>query len=122
MTDRERAIESIRRTLDASAALRRHLLETERSGRRMVSALKRGVPIPEAVEASGSSAAELRRSTKDLLDEYEAARHQMRAAFILPSVEGGMSIGELGRTLGVSRQLASRLVREARETLATAAS
>jgi DNA-binding transcriptional regulator LsrR (DeoR family) len=31
-----------------------------------------------------------------------------------------MTIGELGRTLGVSRQLASRLVQEARETLATA--
>jgi hypothetical protein len=119
MTDRERAIESVDKTLEASAALRKHLLENERTGRRMISAIKRGVPIPEAVEASGSCAANLRRSTKDLLDNYESARHEMRAAFILPSIDGGMTIGDIGRTLGVSRQLASRLVQEARETLAT---
>jgi hypothetical protein len=122
MTDRERAIESIERTMEASVALRKHLLESERSGRKMISALKRGVPIPESVAASGSNAAELRRSTNDLLNDFELARHEMRAAFILPSVDGGMSIGEIGRALGVSRQLASRLVREARETLATVAS
>jgi DNA-directed RNA polymerase specialized sigma24 family protein len=122
MTDRERAIESIERTMQASVALRKHLLEGERSGRRMISALKRGVPIPDSVAAAGSSAAELRRSTNDLLNDYEGARHEMRTAFILSSVEGGMSIGEIGRVLGVSRQLASRLVREARETLAAVGS
>ena len=120
MSDSERAIASVERTLEASAALREHLLEMELTGRRMISAIERGVPITEAVEAAGSSAAEVRSSTKELLDNYESARHEMRAAFILPSVEGGMTIGELGRTLGVSRQLASRLVQEARETLATA--
>jgi hypothetical protein len=119
MTDRERAIESVERTLEASAALRKHLLENERTGRRMISAIRRGVPISEAVEASGSCAADLRRSTKDVLDDYESARHVMRAAFILPTVDGGTSIGEIGRTLGISRQLASRLVQEARETLTT---
>jgi len=51
----------------------------------------------------------------DLLEEFQHARHKMRIAFMLPSIDDGMSISEIARTLGVSRQLAQRLVHEARE-------
>jgi len=117
VTDRELAIESIEKALEASATLRRHLLDNERTGRKMIAALRRGVPISESVEASGKCAAELRSSTNELLDDYALARHQMRAAFMLPSLQEGMSIGDVARTLGISRQLASRLVSEAKNAL-----
>jgi hypothetical protein len=116
MTDRDRAIGSVEKALEVSAALRRQLLGNERMGRKMISALRRDTPISESVEVAGGCAAELRRSTNDLLAEYELARHQMRAAFLLPSLDEGMSIGDISRKLGVSRQLASRLVKEAKET------
>jgi hypothetical protein len=114
MTDHERAIASIEKSLDASAALRRHLVATERTGRKMIAALQRGVPISEAVVSAGGSPSELRRSTTEMLADYEHARHQMRTAFLLPTLAEGKSIGDIGRELGISRQLASRLVREAR--------
>jgi hypothetical protein len=114
--ERELAIRTVERTIESSVALRKHLVSTERTGRKMISALRRGVPISKSVEMTGASAAELRRSSHDLIAEYEHCRHEMRAAFLLPSLEEGMSIGDIGRALGISRQLASRLVKEARET------
>ena len=114
MTDRDRAIESIERALEVSAVLRRQLVANERTGRKMIGALRRHVPISECVDASGASAAGVRRSTNDVLAEYAQARHQMRAAFLLPAIGEGMSIAAISRKLGVSRQLASRLVLEAK--------
>ena len=122
MNDRQHAIESVERTLEVSAALRRHLVANERTGRKMIAALQSGVPISQAVEASGQNSADVRRSTNSLLDEYEYARHHMRDAFIIPALDEGMSIGDIGRSLGVSRQLASRLVHDAKEALTSAAS
>lgn len=116
MDQREQAILAVERTVEASVALRKHLVSTERTGRKMISALRRGVPISKSVEATGACPAELRQSSHDLIAEFEHCRHEMRAAFLLPSLDEGMTIGEISRTLGVSRQLASRLVKEARET------
>ena len=113
MADYEDAIASVERVIDASAALRKHLVMNEKAGRRIIAALRSGVDPWNAVDASGQSAAALRSSTNDLLHGYEQARHRMRTAFILPSLEGGRSIGYIGRSLGVSRQLASRLASEA---------
>jgi hypothetical protein len=114
--ERELAIRTVERTIETSAALRKHLVSTERTGRRIVSALRRGAPISKSVETAGANPAELRKSSHDLFSEYEHCRHEMRAAFLLPSLDEGMSIGDIGRALGISRQLASRLVREARDT------
>jgi hypothetical protein len=114
--ERELAIRTVERTIEASVALRKHLVSMERTGRRMISALRRGTPISKSVETAGANPAELRQSSHDLFSEYEHCRHEMRAAFLLPSLDEGMSIGDIGRALGISRQLASRLVREARDT------
>ena len=114
--ERELAIRTVERTIEASAALREHLASSERTGRKMISALRRGVPISRSVEVTGASPSELRQSSYDLIAQYELCRHEMRAAFLLPSLDEGMSIGDIGRALGISRQLASRLVKEARDT------
>lgn len=110
------AIQAIEETMAASAALREHLKRTERIGRRMVSALQQGAAISDAVEAAGECPAELRQTAQDSLDNYESCRHRMRELFMVASLEEGLSIGEVARKLGVSRQLASRLIRGASET------
>ena len=114
--ERELAIRTVERTIASSVALRKHLVSTERTGRKMISALRRGVAISKSVETTGASPGELRQSSHDLIAEYEHCRHEMRAAFLLPSLDEGMSIGDIGRALGISRQLASRLVKEARDS------
>ena len=115
MNDRESAIATIEHTLEVSASLRRRLVANERAGRMMVKALRRGDPVSAVVGDSGETASDLRRTTNDLLAEYEAARHRMRTALLLPFLDEGKSIGDFGRVLGVSRQLASRLARDARD-------
>ena len=107
------AIEAIEQTMAASAALREHLKRTEGIGRRMVTALERGAAISDAVEAAGEFPSELRQTTQDSLGNYEACRHRMREYFMLAALKEGLSIGEVARKLGVSRQLASRLIHEA---------
>jgi transposase-like protein len=54
-----------------------------------------------------------RRELTIMLDEFEAARHEFRQALFAVCLEEGATISEIGRALGVSRQRASRLVREA---------
>ena len=115
MVDREHeaAIAAIERTIEASQALGAQLRSGEAIGRKMIQKLESGVPISGSVEAAGAVASDLRQNTNYLLAEYEHCRHEMRLAFIGPSLDEGMSIGEIGRTLGVSRQLAARLAKEA---------
>lgn len=49
------------------------------------------------------------------LDELERARHRVRTAVFALGLAEGMTIGELGRLYGFSRQLAARVAKEARE-------
>lgn len=49
------------------------------------------------------------------LDELERARHRVRQAVFALGLTEGMTIGDLGRLYGFSRQLAARIAREVRE-------
>lgn len=118
MTDeghRTRAIRAVLATMEASARLRANLLEGEKIGQAMIDLLEADTPVSETVGATGREASDLRSTTNELLSAFEHRRHQMRLAFITPSLEEGLSIGEISRVLGISRQLASRLAREAAE-------
>jgi len=58
-----------------------------------------------------------RREVTDALAALEAARHRVRLAMFALGSDQGTSNSELGRQLGFSRQLSSRLAAEAKETL-----
>jgi hypothetical protein len=111
---RRDAIAAIERTIEASKALRTSLRTGEVIGQKMIRELQGSTPIYETVTATGSDPADLRQNTNDLLDNFEHCRHEMRLAFIGPSLTDGVTIGQIGRDLGISRQLATRLAREAR--------
>ena len=49
------------------------------------------------------------------LAELERIRHRVRTAVFALGLSEGMTIGELGRLYGFSRQLAARVAREVRE-------
>jgi hypothetical protein len=49
----------------------------------------------------------------DAVDALEAARHRVRLAMFSLAASQETSASELGRQLGVSRQLAARLAQEA---------
>ena len=53
-----------------------------------------------------------RSAVTDAIRGFEAARHRVRLLLVAIEVEEGRSIGEVARSWGVSRQLASRWVQE----------
>lgn len=56
---------------------------------------------------------EHRQEVMECFDNFEAARHQLRLAAFALCQEEGANLSEIGRALGFSRQLASRLAAEA---------
>jgi hypothetical protein len=50
----------------------------------------------------------------DALNAVELVRHEMRLKIFQIGLDEGMTIGDLGRAFGFSRQLASRIAKEAR--------
>jgi hypothetical protein len=58
-------------------------------------------------------AAKLRGELTNALDEFERTRHMVRLSlFAVLGLDQGETVAEIARTLGISRQLASRLARE----------
>ena len=108
------AIASIERTIESSEALRAHLEVGEETGREMIAKLETGIPVSTAVDAVGLTASALRTNLSQHLDDFEHRRHEMRILFIGAALDEGLSIGEIARKLGVSRQLLSRFAKEAR--------
>ena len=98
----------------ASAALRKQLQGAENEGKKMIAAISNHVSFSEWLEQAGERTARVRNDTHDSLIAFQRARHSQLRAIVLPSLKEGMSIADLGRAFGVSRQLASRWAREAR--------
>ena len=69
------------------------------------------VPVAEAFSDMAKPWSEVARQ----LDELERARHRVRQAVFALGLSEGMTIGDLGRLYGFSRQLAARIAREVRE-------
>jgi DNA-directed RNA polymerase specialized sigma24 family protein len=101
--DFERAARSVRAALDEALAtvpvLRSHF-----AGGGMAS----GVPstVPDAFEPKP-----MRTELSEALDALERARHATQRAFFSLLVTEGMSMAEIGRMVGISRSLVSRIVR-----------
>jgi hypothetical protein len=71
-----------------------------------------GVPIAAALRAHPVH--ESRKALDDSLYRLERARHAILIEVFRVALADGMSIGELARNYGFSRQLASRYAKEAR--------
>ena len=69
------------------------------------------VPVAEAFSDMAMPWSEVARQ----LDDLERARHRVRQAVFALGLSEGMTIGDLGRLYGFSRQLAARIAREVRE-------
>ena len=109
-SSRRRLIRSIRELNEASADLRENLQRYERSMSKIAERLEKGENAVRA--ANGTSIPSERRRVTEAIEDFEAARHQLRLALIVLGREEGASLTEIGQALGISRQLASRLAGE----------
>jgi hypothetical protein len=102
----------VERLLEALAELRKTTRTAESDVRRALKLAQSGSDIATAVVACNPAGT--REAMNDALDAVESARHEMRLKIFRVGLDEGMSIGDLGRAFGFSRQLASRIAKEAR--------
>jgi hypothetical protein len=72
--------------------------------------------VPDAAVLRANPVVEGRRPVDEALAQLERARHKVLVAIFAVALEDGMTIAELARNYGFSRQLASRYAKEARAT------
>jgi hypothetical protein len=111
VNNRERLIKRIGELVESAKLLRIELEHYERTMTGIAERLRLGDP---AISASDDTEIPTqRRQVTEAIQEFEAARHQLRLSLFVVGREEGASISRIGRVLGISRQLASRIAREA---------
>lgn len=93
------------------AHAREQLRSTEAAYRRAIKAVGRGLSIGDTLDMM--SAAATRDDLNCALSELEHSRHRSRLAMLESGIDEGLSMSELGRKMGFSRQLAARYADEA---------
>jgi hypothetical protein len=109
----EEAERSTELLLEATKRLRETLRTSETLYRRTVRGLQRGSGVTATIRANRAEVA--RQQLTDQLKEFETRRHLSRLSLIAAQLAEGESIGEIARSWGFSRQLASKFAHEARE-------
>ncbi len=112
---RAETVRLVEQLLDALVELRTTTRTAEADVRRALKLALKGSDIATAVLACNPAGT--RQAMNDALNAVEAARHDMRLRIFRVGLEEGITIGELGRAFGFSRQLASRIAKEARSAV-----
>jgi hypothetical protein len=110
---RDAVIADVRRLMDSGQELRGQILESRKGFTRGLKLLEGGVPLSEALAELNTAERRLRMT--ELLAEFDDCRHRLRISITAAGLEEGMTIGDIGRAFGVSRQLAARFAKEVRE-------
>ncbi len=110
---RDAVITDIHRLMASGQELRDQLLESRKGFAHGLTLLEQGTSLSEALADLNS--AERRVRMTDLLSEFDECRHRLRISITAAGLEEGMTIGDIGRAFGVSRQLAARFAKEARD-------
>ncbi len=98
--------------MQITESLREVLARYKRANADLVKRVAQGESVLEAFDGL-DGAMQSQRELTDKLEEFEAFRHQVRVALFACATAQGASLSEIGRRLGISRQLASRLAAEA---------
>jgi hypothetical protein len=111
-TTRNATLTALDGVIQASMAARQALRQSETFLRRLRRRLEKGSSLVEAL--AGLDIADERQSTFDRLTALEHARRDARRAIIALGLSEGLSLGQMARQWGVSRQLVTRLAKEGR--------
>jgi len=106
------AIRSVERVIEAMQALRVVLEKREGALRRAISVQKPALDYAEAVK--DAHLPEEQEDLREALFVLEQRRRESRIASFRSALDHGVSISELSRIWGFSRQMASRYAKEAR--------
>jgi DNA-directed RNA polymerase sigma subunit (sigma70/sigma32) len=107
---RAAAVGELRLALEQIGDLRKRLQTTERTFVRAIRRVEDGTPIIEVLDAIRADL--IRTELNESLTEMELRRRTARRSMLVAGLAEGHSLAELGRAMGISRQLASRLAAE----------
>ncbi len=113
--EQQNLLDSYDELMVSTDQLVRMLRSTRTQNRKTRSQLEKGSSIRDVFSAIPTG--DLRQSFTQAMAEVESARHKVRRMAFACGLEEGMSISELGRIWGFSRQLAARYAKEARNEL-----
>jgi hypothetical protein len=113
--DREKILTSVDTFVETCERFRTTLRSVAASNRKVRSLVEEGRPVRELLSAIPTSV--IRKKMTDQIAELEAARHNVRKAVFALGLNEGLSIGELSRLMGFSRQLAATYAKEARREM-----
>jgi hypothetical protein len=118
-TERDLTLAGLREFQQEAASLRKSLRSYETALRQVCGRIERDDVLHEAMKKVGLS--DLRVDLVERLTSFEVARHRMRVACFRMSLTEGLSMTEVARLWGISRQLASRMVNEGQQAPASQA-
>ncbi len=110
---RDAVVSDVQRLMDSGQELRSAILDSRKGFTKGLKLLEGGMPLRQALTELNTAERRLRMT--ELLNEFDECRHRLRVSITAAGLEEGMSIGEIGRAFGVSRQLAARFAKEVRE-------
>ena len=105
-------IKALDAMIEASTSARQSLRRKEIALRRLQRRIEKGTPVSEAF--AGLEIPARRREMTEGLEFLEAASRRVRRATIALGATEGLSLGEMSRIWGLSRQLVTRLAKENR--------
>ncbi|HEY4927906.1 MAG TPA: hypothetical protein VIH95_02060 [Acidimicrobiales bacterium] len=114
----DRVIADVNRYSEAGERLAARLHQHTAWNNEDIERLRSGMSVTDSCQVTGS--ADRSRNLTRILAEFEESRRAIRSSTVLVLIEEGMTISEIGVVFGVSRQLANRLVRDARATYGAA--
>lgn len=107
----EHLVREISSLIETTESLREVLSRYQQANDNLAKRVGQGESVLEAFDGL-DGAMQGQRELTEKLEEFEAVRHQVRVALFASATAQGVSLSELGRRLGISRQLASRLAAE----------
>jgi len=107
-----RVIADVQRYAAAGERLAERLHQHTRLSDDDIERLRAGASLTESCGATDT--AQRSRDLTRIMAEFEESRRAIRSSTVLALLDEGMTISEIGQVFGVSRQLANRLVRDAR--------
>ena len=108
----ERVIEHIERYTESGDRLIERLQAQRAWNIEDIARLRAGALLSESTKQTRS--ADRSRDLTRILGEFEQSRREIRAAVVAAALAEGMTVAEIAEIFGVSRQLANRFVKDAR--------
>jgi hypothetical protein len=110
VTSKEQAVEALDEFISALTVARTEMRRTEQFLRSVRQQVEDGETVESLIALMPP--AKQRQTLADALDQLNRSRHKARQKIFALALERGLSVAELGRAWGFSRQLAARYISE----------